>query len=338
MNLKSTLLTLVAAAAALSANAEGSAEVITLDLTKADTPLEFNAETGAWTQTYNEEEPTIDSQLYCFLHSALTDYDTWWGWTASNSANNAPQSNYIKYQFSNMAKGGIVLDENGAVKLNEQGAPVVSAEVPYMVGYYNAYMAKRPVQLLFNDGFDHEAVGVYVNLNSYPYYTMLCGDAYCRAFTNKDKFTLTIHGVSSDNTEKTVDVTLGECNNGVLAATTGWSYVDLTPLGAINELYFTMSSTDSGAWGMNTPGYFCLDKLQVKKDAAAGVEAAAAAASLAYNREAGVVSAAAGSLVALYGVDGKLLKSTDNGVLSMADMPHGVYVARSGNASIKIAR
>lgn len=337
MNFKSTLFTLFAAAA-IGANAQNASEVEILDLTKAATPLEFNAETGAWTQTYNEEEPTIDSQLFCFMHSALTDYDTWWGWTASNSANNLPRTDYLKYQFSNMAKGGIVLDENGAVKLNEQGAPVVSSSVPYMVGYYNAYMAKRPVQLLFNDGLDHEVIGTYINLSSYGYYTTLIGDAFCRQFTNNDKFTLTIHGVASDNSEKTLEVTLAEYNNGMYSGLTGWSYVDLTPLGAINELYFTMASTDSGAWGMNTPGYFCMDKLSVKKQPAAGVSAAEAAANLRYNRAAALVTAPEGTLVGLYSVDGKLLKSTDNGILSVEDMPHGVYVARSGNSSIKIAR
>ena len=44
-----------------------------------------------------------------------------------------------------------------------------------------------------------------------------------------------------------------------------WQEVDLTSLGICTGLYFTMDSRDSGAYGMNTPSYFCIDKLVVKE-------------------------------------------------------------------------
>jgi hypothetical protein len=40
-----------------------------------------------------------------------------------------------------------------------------------------------------------------------------------------------------------------------------WKWVNLKKLGRISKLEFSLSSTDNGNWGMNTPGYFCIDNL-----------------------------------------------------------------------------
>ncbi len=40
-----------------------------------------------------------------------------------------------------------------------------------------------------------------------------------------------------------------------------WQLVDLSPLGNVQFLEFTLESTDVGQWGMNTPAYFALDNL-----------------------------------------------------------------------------
>jgi len=42
-----------------------------------------------------------------------------------------------------------------------------------------------------------------------------------------------------------------------------WEMVDLSTLGKIDQLGFTLSSSDNGDWGMNTPGYFFIDELQL---------------------------------------------------------------------------
>ncbi|MDE7458458.1 MAG: DUF4465 domain-containing protein, partial [Muribaculaceae bacterium] len=232
--------------------------VIMLDLSKSTTKLEFNDTTGAWTDTYNDDEESIESQCFSFVHSSMGEWATWWGFTASNSANNSFRDNFITYQFSNMAKGGIALNEDGTIKTDDFGAPVVSSEMPYLVGFYSPWMAARPVDMTFNTDKAYEAVGVYVNLNSYTYYAVQDGDSFARAFNNGDNFTLTIHGVCPDGTENEVNVELASYDNGNLTINRGWRYVDLTELGEINELYFTLKSTDTGAYGDNTPLYFCL--------------------------------------------------------------------------------
>lgn len=336
--MKQTLLTFFAAFTAFTAAAE-EASVITLDLTKATTELTFSAETGAWTGTFDDDAESIESQCFVFAHNSMADYQTWWGFTASNSADNSRREDYITYQFSDMAKGGIELNDDGSVKLDSYGAPVVNASVPYMVAYYNAYMSRRPVDITFSDGKSYEPVGVYINLNSYAYYNLEEGNPFSREFTNNDNFTLTIHGIAPDESEKTIEVSLASYKNGCLTINRGWMYVDLTSLGTVNEIYFTMDSTDTGNYGMNTPGYFCLDKLQVKPAGQSSVaNLTATGCNISYNRSSHIVSVEGAEFAAVYNTEGYLVMSSDQSSFSLASLPAGIYIVKAGDAKIKIAR
>lgn len=323
---------------AMAAQAEN--EVITLDLTKATTKLEFNESNGSWTGTYDDDAESIESQVFSFFHGSMSDWNTWWGFTASNSADNTRPANTLTHQWSNMAAGGIVLDENGDIKFDSFGAPQVSSDVPYIVGFVMPTMSARPGDLTFNTGKLYEPVGVYVNLNSYSYYSMEWGDSFARAFTNGDKFTLTIHGVAEDGSEKTVDAVLGSYSNGDLTLTRGWKYVDLTSLGAVNELYFSLSSTDSGAYGMNTPAYLCLDKLMVKEADSSGVSTIAAEnnETILYDRDTHTITLQKEGFAIIYNSTGNMVGSFDSQSHSIETLPRGVYIVKSGNNSLKIAR
>lgn len=313
--------------------------IVTLDLTKATTTLEFNSVNGSWTETYNDDATVIDSQCFSFIHGALGEYQTWWGFTASNSADNSRPENTMMKQWSNMACGGIVLDENGEVKKNEYGAPVVSASVPYLVAYYSPYMSRRSIDMVFAEGKSYDLQGIYLNNNSYPYYCIEYGDAFARAFTNGDDFTVTIHGVSADGTEKTMDVSLASYTNGDLTINRGWRYIDLTPLGTVNELYFTVTSTDTGDWGMNTPGYFCLDKLMVKPTDTHSLGSLIADGKdvITYNRDSHTVNIANGAFATVCNISGQTVMSGE-GSLDITSLGAGVYIVKSGNSSLKIAR
>lgn len=314
-----------------------NAQNITLDLSKATTDLSFEQETGKWTGTFDDDAESIDSQCFSFVHSSMGAYKTWWGFTASNSADNTSKTDFLSWQYSNMAKGGIVLNDDGTVKTDEFGAPVVDASVPYIVGFYMAGMAARPTDMVFADGRAHEAVSVYVNLNSYAYYAIQDGLYPARAFTNGDKFILTIHGVAPDESEKTVEVPLASYTNGDLTVNRGWKYVDLSPLGVVNELYFSIDSTDKGTWGMNTPGYFCLDKLTVKA-ASASVSEVGARNTISYDRATRTVSLGGSEFAAVYNALGSKVMSAEGASFGIGHLPAGVYIVRSGNSSLKIVR
>lgn len=330
---------ILAAALTCTAAQARAEEVITLDLTKSTTPLEFDSDNGAWTGTYNDDCESIDSQCFSFVHSSIGEYRTWWGFTASRSADNSYRENTLTYQFSNMACGGIRLNADGTVMTDGHGAPVCSPEVPYLVGFYNAYFSARPNDLAFTDGKSYRAVGVYVNLNSYTYYSVERGDAYCRAFTNGDRLTLTVHGVDPDGSERTLDVALAESTNGCITLTRGWRYVDLTPLGTVNEIYFTMSSTDSGDYGMNTPGYFCLDKLMVSPVEQVGVNTpTAAGTTISYRRESHTVHLSGCDFALITDAAGRRVLAAEGPDVDIAHLPAGVYVVKAGHQSLKIVK
>ena len=330
------IFTLVAAAMmAVSVNAQ----TVTLDLTKATTELAFDSETGAWTGSFDQTQEVIESQSFIFIHNCNPDWHTWWGFTASNSADNSRRSDYITYQYSNMAQGGIVLNEDGTVKRDENGVLEVSAEVPYLVGYYSEYNGEKSTQMIFNDGLAHEVLGVYVNLNSYAYYNVLEGNPYGREFNREDDaFTLTIHGVNDNGSEAKIDVNLASYSNGDLSVNRGWKYVALTLLGAVNELYFTMSSSDSGVYGMNTPGYFCLDKLTVKADATNVEMVNANTVAISYDRAAQVVNFGENIFAAIYNANGQQVKAGEGTKMDVSNLERGIYVVKAGNSAIKIAK
>lgn len=306
-------------------------DVITLDLTKATTTLEFDTANGSWTDTFNEDVESIESQVFSFVHSAMSEYNTWWGFTASNAANNAQPSSYLSFQWSNMAAGGVSIDEQGNV--------TADATVPYLVGYYGEFFSARPTDMVFNDGNNYEPQGVYVNLTSYPYYVMIEGDSFTRAFANGDNLNLIIHGVAPDESEKEVTVNLCSYSNGDITINRGWKYVDLTSLGTVNELYFTMTSTDTGEWGINTPTYFALDKLSVKPAANdAIVSVSATATTLKYDRAAKQVTFGGTDFAVLQNVVGQTIMTSTSGTMDISALPAGVYIARAGSRVLKLAK
>jgi len=123
-------------------------------------------------------------------------------------------------------------------------------------------------QLYVADGsnkvFDH----VYLTNSTVTALSMLNGDAFCKKFTyaDKDWFKVTIKGFDHTGALKgSVDFYLADFrNSNSVGVVTKWTKVDLSSLGAVQRLEFTLSSNDTGAWGMNTPAYFCLDDLAIK--------------------------------------------------------------------------
>ena len=104
--------------------------------------------------------------------------------------------------------------------------------------------------------------GFFINNTAYDVNSMCNGDGYAKKFTATDWFKLTITA-----TRDGVDVnTFVEVN---LAAEgkyiNQWTYVDLSVLGEVDFIHFTLSSSDTGDAGMNTPAYFAMDNFGAVK-------------------------------------------------------------------------
>jgi hypothetical protein len=115
-----------------------------------------------------------------------------------------------------------------------------------------------------NKVFDH----VYVTNSTYAALEMKNG-GYGKQFTHADGdwFKLTVKGFDSSGTEKgSVEFYLADFRTaGSVGIITEWTKVDLQPLGAVQKLQFSFSSSDNSDWGMNTPAYCCIDDLAVRK-------------------------------------------------------------------------
>jgi hypothetical protein len=112
--------------------------------------------------------------------------------------------------------------------------------------------------------------GLYVTNNNYAYYSMLNGDAFAKKFgggssDDKDWFLLTITGKDVGGVVNgTVDFYLADyrfADNSQDYIVNTWEYVDLSFLGVVKSVEFSLSSSDVGKWGMNTPAYFAMDTI-----------------------------------------------------------------------------
>ena len=82
------------------------------------------------------------------------------------------------------------------------------------------------------------------------------------AFGEDDWFKIIITGVNAAGSETgKVEFYLADFRNGKSYICQEWTKVDLTKLDKVNRLEFTFESTDNGDWGMNTPGYACIDDI-----------------------------------------------------------------------------
>lgn len=112
--------------------------------------------------------------------------------------------------------------------------------------------------------------GMYITNGTYAYLSMLEGDAVGKKFggvtgDDPDFFLLTIKAYSNGNlSTDSVDFYLADyrfTDNSQDYIVEEWTWVDLSSLGAADSLSFTLTSSDVGMFGMNTPAYFCVDNV-----------------------------------------------------------------------------
>lgn len=255
--------------------------VVTLDLNKPlyPTSLEFN-ENGIWTDCYNDKDYTwleFGDENGEFLLSHLIDGEgaSWGGyyWDGFCPAKGGDQAehadNWTTLYGGCMAGGGCVINDN-------DGSVTADATQPYLVAYYSSWATEGPSnQVMFmdaNGGTTFKPVGVYVCNHPWPYYGCEHGDGFGRAFAEGDHFDLTAVGVDAAGNEKSATIKLVEFTNGELKALNDWTFFDLSSLGEVESVYFTLNSTDVGDYGMNTAAYFCMDKFQVEDNSVTAVE------------------------------------------------------------------
>ena len=248
----------------------------TLDLSQPVIPTSFELGTvmqsnNVWVGTFSENYPWLVFNNGIFSFSHLISGNSWggavWdGFTYSRNADNSQQTDWIANQWGNMAGGGIATDADGNVMKDNEGVVIADPNVPYLVAFgMGDFGAGEPKQIHLNAL--HHAVGVYINSHPWPYHENINGGAAARALNqNGDYFRLIIHGLDADleANGQTVVHYLAKFERGTLTQSRNWEWVDLSTLGEIGGVFFTMESTDIGQWGMNTAAYFVIDRFTVQ--------------------------------------------------------------------------
>jgi len=180
------------------------------------------------------------------------DWDSWTGWAISNTTDT--QTPGFTNQYSSITGSGFNNSET----------------------YATAFVLGESLAYTTDIAGGGTCEGFYINNSTYAFLSMLEGDAFAKKFggedgTDPDFFKLTIKEFGNRQVNNdSIDIYLADYrfdDNSEDYILNEWTYVDLSIFENVDTLSFTLSSSDNGAFGMNTPAYFCIDDF-VTNDAA----------------------------------------------------------------------
>ena len=152
--------------------------------------------------------------------------------------------------------------------LNAQYTAVTGEGYDGSSQYGVAYTFGAQTDVYASDGQEHTVTGCYVTNNLWAYQSVVNGDSYCTPFggttgNDPDWFKITATGKNAAGTTVgTLDFYLADyrfTNNEEDYVVDTWEWFDLSPLGAVHTISFSLSSTKGDSYGMLTPAYFCID-------------------------------------------------------------------------------
>ncbi|MCF8244376.1 MAG: DUF4465 domain-containing protein [Saprospiraceae bacterium] len=134
--------------------------------------------------------------------------------------------------------------------------------------YSVSYIFGSGVMNLTGNAVGGVVQGLYLTNNTYAYLSMLEGDGFAKRFggengNDPDFFKVTIRKylngqIGSDSVEfYLADYRFTDNSQDYIV--NNWTWVDLTPLGNVDYLEFTVASSDVSTSGINTPTYLCVD-------------------------------------------------------------------------------
>lgn len=237
------------------------AEQITMDLSTATdlngNPINYSQTYGegyydltdVWDQTYNDADSCrhilVNDGVFRLSHlPSEMSYggSSWEGFTLSTVSQDTA------CVFGCVANGGLA-----------------GVRTPYVIGYYSEWVSTLQGYssniIDFNGEYYPEYV--YICQNSNTHKAIKQGEFNARPFTEQDTLALIIQTL--DSTKNPTATTIyylaidGTCNEG-------WVKVPLTALDQTSCLSFSMTTTDIGDWGANTPLYFALDGLTINTE------------------------------------------------------------------------
>lgn len=216
---------------------DGNYEVATFEDLSLETESYWN---GA------DEQGNFVSGTAMFVNNYNPDWFAWDGWAYSNT-NDVTTPGYMN-QYS--AISPVRLDSTIGKNYG----------LSYVIGESEIRLAGNADRLV---------KGFFVTNSTYAALSMKLGDDFSKKFggtggNDPDFFKLTVTGHPSDGDPSSIDFYLADYtfeDNGKDYILETWQWVDLSSLGKVTRLTFSLSSSDNGIYGMNTPAFFCMDNL-----------------------------------------------------------------------------
>ena len=205
--------------------------------------------THVWTETYNDADSCsqilVNDGVFRLSHlpsGMAYGGMSWEGFTLSTVSQDTANV------LGCVAKGG----------LNGEGTP-------YVIGYYSEWVSQSQgySSNIIDFNGDYYPEYMYICQNSNTHKAITQGEFNARAFTQEDTLALIIQALDS-NMQPTATMTYYLAVDG--KKNEGWTKVPLNSLGKTARLSFSMTTTDIGEWGANTPLYFALDALTINTE------------------------------------------------------------------------
>ena len=123
-----------------------------------------------------------------------------------------------------------------------------------------------PAIITINNPSIYTINGAWVTNSTYAYNSMTIGDSYATAFKKDSYFKLTATGFdANNNVTGTAEIYLANYKSDNDKPVTEWIWFDMSPLMAAVKIQFSLTSSDTGEFGMNTAAYFCMDDIVLNK-------------------------------------------------------------------------
>ncbi|MDD4149032.1 MAG: DUF4465 domain-containing protein [Bacteroidales bacterium] len=266
----------------------------------------------------SDETGYFNSGMAIFENSYNSDWGSWSGWAYSN-VNDTETAGFSNQYAAYTGQGLDPLTSGGA-------------------NYGVAYPYSESVIIFADDG-NYNVKGIYITNSTYAYLTIKYGDDFTTKFggesgNDEDWFLLTITGKYQGAETGTIDYYLADYrfeDNDEDYIIETWQYVELSELGQVDTLLFSLSSSDNGDWGMNTPGYFCVDNLLFTYEEAVDIAENIAENILVYPNPASsyiMVETQSETSVNIYSVEGRLVLSqivNNTEMLDVSSFKSGIY-------------
>lgn len=229
------------------------------------------------------------------VHAAVVTFDenvlgnnTHWGGAGSGESGFTSGDAYFSHNDSGYAWDGFVYSNRTDTTTpghTNQFAAITGAgaqgSANYGIGYvpidwqsgtYDPIPQTVSFGAVTGEDYNTTISGAYITNTTYAYLSMRDGDTFAKKFggdsgNDADYFKLMIKGIDElGKYTGTVDFYLADfrfADNSQDYILNDWTWVDLSGLGDVVGLEFSMESTDTGAYGMNTPAYFAMDNVNV---------------------------------------------------------------------------